>query len=462
MERDPVGYLRYLETSTDPQAVAVRQKIEAGPADLARAREAMGKEGVPLEAAALQKPLPPPDQNAAPLYEKLAQLLKDKPLHLPAYAEPLASTYAYTPAQLAIVQKIYDSRPDVWDLAHQAADKPQCVFARDWTKGPALLFPELTVIREAARLINTETFLLAAQGKYADAVKNQTRGFRIAEHGASDPTLISFLVGVACDALALRGMQNILILAGPNADVDAQVGQAIGLSRARLSLRYALGGEVAGMQEVNFQQMRGSLDKLGISGLAAMLSQQNGETPPAMTGETTTADQQFTLHWLDASEAGVLDAMLPLIAAGDLPPLPRRQVFSRAAATMTSHPKTALTLLADILLPVFDTVDEKDTQRQAWEAVILASAAVMAARAKDGVFPDALPGTFPDPFTDKSLGYRREGTGGVVIYSAGSDGTFSGGKPGDKTPPGQVLFRFPGSQTPATAGHAQIARVTCR
>ena len=135
MERDPIGYLHYLETSTDPAAVSVRRQIASGPADLARAREAAAKEGIPLDAAALQKPLPPDDQNAAPLYQKLFQLLKDKPLHLPMYAQPLGTNYTYTPEQLAAVQKIYDSRPDVWDLVHQAADRPQCVFARDWKQG---------------------------------------------------------------------------------------------------------------------------------------------------------------------------------------------------------------------------------------------------------------------------------------------------------------------------------------
>ena len=45
--KDPVAYLHFLETSTDPAAVAVRSQIESGPADLARAREVAAKDGIP-------------------------------------------------------------------------------------------------------------------------------------------------------------------------------------------------------------------------------------------------------------------------------------------------------------------------------------------------------------------------------------------------------------------------------
>ena len=54
-------------------------------------------------------------------------------------------------------------------------------------------------------------------------------------------------------------MQNVLTLAGPNADVDAQVAKAVADGRPRLSLRYALGGEVASFQGVTYQQLRGGL-----------------------------------------------------------------------------------------------------------------------------------------------------------------------------------------------------------
>lgn len=87
--------------------------------------------------------------------------------------------------------------------------------------------------------------MLAAEGKYTDAVKNQTRGFRVAQQVSSDPTLINYLVGVACDSIALSGTRDVLTQAGPNAEVAAEVLQAIKISHAPLSLRTALAGDMA-------------------------------------------------------------------------------------------------------------------------------------------------------------------------------------------------------------------------
>ena len=327
MKKDPLGHVHYLQISTDPQAVAVRTQIENGPADLAKARETAVKNDLVLDAANLQKPLPPEGQNATPLYAKLAKMLKDKPLHLPLYAQSLNGMYAYTPEQIAAVRQIYDSRPEVWALVHQVADAPQSDFARDWTKDPNLIFQEFASLREAERLLRTETYLLAAQGNYSDAVKTEARGFRVAAHTVSDPILISYLVSVACQQLALNGMGDILQLSGPNPAVAAQVKKAVETNRLGLSMRDGLGYDPARLQ-------------------------------------------------------------------------------SR-------------------------------------EVVLLAAAAVMAAWTNKEGFPVTLPSAFSDPFTGKSLGYRREGTHGFVVYSAGPDGTFNGGKPEEKTPTTQSAFRYP-------------------
>ncbi len=308
--------------------------------------------------------------------------------------------------------------------------------------GPAVLFPEYATVREAERLIATETYLLAAQGKYSEAVKNQTRGFHIAEHAGSDPTLISYLVGAACDAIALRGMQDILTLAGPNAALDAQVQKAIADNRPHLSLRYALTGEVAAFQGVAFDQLRVYVEQNGVSALVKTFIPKDDPRLKTL-GATTLADKQFVLAGLDASEAEIFRNELPLLAAADLPPAQRRLVFAQYAKAQASRPRTPLTALADTLTPTYDTIDQNDTRRQAQAAVTLAAAAVLGAGTPDGTFPAALPQPLTDPFTGQPLGYRREGMGGFVVYSAGPDGNFDGGRPSEKAPPNQVLFRYP-------------------
>ena len=447
VEHDPMGVLYKLKTGTDPKTIALRRRIKAGPADLARAKAALKSDGISLDPAGLQKPLPPPELNAAPLYGKLFRLLHDKPLNLPNYAQSLSASQSYTPEQLAAVQKIYDSRPDVWALLHQTADRPACVFTRDWSQGAGVLFPEFQEIREAERLLNTETYLLAASGKYDEAVKNQARGFHIAEHAASDPVLISYLVGAACESLALRGMQNTLDQAGPNAAVAEAVRQAILSNRPHLSLRYGLTGEVV-LQDTGIRQMRAALDKEGLRVMAAAFQPPNDPILKRLTPGAP-ADRRLAADWLDASEAIILTRMGGLLAAADLTPVPRRQAFAQDAAAQAAAPKSVLTLLPDILLPLFAGVQESETRRVAQEEVTLAAAAVLAARAKAGAFPAALPAPSVDPYTSKPLFYRCEGQSSFVVYSAGPQGDYNGGKPGEKVAAGQSGFRYPVPKTPA-------------
>ncbi len=444
--RDPMGVLHRLETATDPRSVALRRQIMSGPADLARARAEVAKDGFSLDPARLQRPLPPEESNAAPLYTKLFQLLRDRPVDLPVYAQPLTGDHTYTPEQIAAVQKVYDSRPDVWGLLHQATDRPQCVWTRDWSRGYGVLFPEFQRMREAARLVQTETFLLAAQGKYVEAVRNQARGLRVAEHAASDPILLSYLVGNACEAITLNGMRALLDQAGPDAAVAEAVRQALGPVRPRLSLRYALTGEIA-VPTVAFRKMREGLKKDGLPGMARLLVNANDPSLKRLTPGTP-AERRLTQDWLDESEAIILTRMRFLIAASDLTPIPRRQAFEQdAAASDAAHP-TVLTLLPDTVLPTFTKVEGNETRRVTQEEVTLAGAAVMAARAKAGTFPEALPMPFVDPYTSKPLLYRREGADGFVVYSAGPEGKYDGGKPGDKAAPGEVRFRYPAARTP--------------
>jgi len=419
---------------------ATRRFIDAGPASLAREEAAARQEGIPLTAQQLQRPLPPPAQNAAPLYTKLTKLLHDKPLGLPKYAEGMDAFHSYTPAQIAAVRRTLAARQDVMTLVHQAADKPQCVFARDWSKGAKLEFPEYQPMREAARLIKTESYLLARDGHYQEAVTNQARGFRVAEHAASDPALISYLVGVASEAITLSGMQSILILAGPDAAVDAGVQQTVAARHSRLSLRRAMAGE-AGFYSAFFVRMhRGEKD--GVSAAFAA----GGFPDETARIVRPSAEERHNLHNLiDAWEADYLMRMRPLVVASDQPPPARHTAYTLVDEQVkrdSDDPASITHIFTDILLPVLGKIDQNDTRTRAREAVTVAAATILAARTKTGAFPNKLPPGFADPFTDRPLLYRREGAG-FIIYSAGPTGRFDGGKPGEKVSGQESLFRYP-------------------
>ncbi len=434
-------YLQALDRSGDPQAQALRARIASGPAALARERALAEKEGIITRAGQPQQALPPPDQNAAPLYTELDALRKQKPFYLTDPAESFSLRYTYTPAQLDAIQSIIRSRPDILTLLHQALAKPQCVFPTD---SQPFDFPkEYTGLREDARELKAESALLAFGGKYAEAVANQELGFRFSSQATSTPKQIGLLVGEAIDAITVGSLQDILAKAGPNADLDNQVSDDV-LALPPLSLSHALSGEPA-EADAEFDILR----RAKPAELAEAL-QLTGLQTVSPAAKFTPAEQRQINNLLDAAEADYLHGMRQIIPAADNPAA-RRAVFAAEARPDTDDP---IRTISDTLNPVVSAerimgssptlggLEQQAARVAARRLVLAAGAAVLAAKAQTGAFPAALPAPFTDPFTGKPLGYRREGTG-FVVYSAGPTGTFDGGKPGDPAFGPNTVFRYP-------------------
>lgn len=435
------GYIHALNGATDPQSLAIRKEIAEGPADLAKERATAQGAGIPLTATT---PTVPAAQNAAPLYDQWWQLSKAKPLALPRFAGinwPLAyqDQSNLSPPQLAQLAQLVQNRSDLFDLLHQATDKPALAF-----KQP--LWEHYAALREGAREIASESYLLAYQGHAAAAVTDQARGFDIARQLMFQPTVINFLVADAVDAITDNGLQGILYMAGPNVALESQVQQSIQSASPDLSLRQALIGQVA-EDLPEFDQFRTATPH----SLAVLLAEP-GTTPPKVSDTSFSPKEKAFLHHLaDASEAVYLHQMQQLIAAAALPQAQRHVLFNTLQNSSDVAPNDPVGLVdplhetSQILTPEFGTLDQVASRNDAREQVLLAAAAVLAAKAQTGKFPDTVPGNFTDPFSGKPLGYRREGTTGFVVYSVGPQGTFDGGKAGQyKFTSSQVYFRYPG------------------
>ncbi|MGI4791746.1 MAG: hypothetical protein ACRYFS_23235 [Janthinobacterium lividum] len=427
----------------------MQQFAADGPANLAREEAADRQLGMLLGPDQMQAPLPPASQNAAPLYTKLTVLLKQKPLHLPRYADGMDAFHTYTPAQIALVRETLAQRTDVMDLVHQAADRPKCVFARDWSQGADIQFPEYRPMRKAVWLLKTESYLLARDGHFQKAITNQTRGFRVAEHAASDPVLLAHLLGIACDHITLSGMQSILAIAGPNRDAGADMQRTVELRQPKLSLRRAMAGE-SGFGCACIIKMHQAESR----GMAAALTAGGLPQDPDSKINGPRAEPQNLHGLIDAWQADYLAHMRPLVVACDMPPLVRRTAFAAAEKQLEreeDNPSNPTHLVALILMPAIGNNDENDTRAQTRQIVTQVAAALLSIKAQNGIYPETLPQSFVDPFTGKPLGYRREGVNGFVVYSAGPTGTFDGGKPGQKVTPQDSVFRYPAVPLPLSS-----------
>ncbi len=245
---DLPAYLQSLNASQTPAARAIRREIADGPAALTRERAACARLGLPTRLAQINQAVPPAE-NAAPLYVQWNTLRKAKPLHLPRFAGstwPMSSLLAYTPAQDAEVRALFAARPDYTGLLDRATERSRCVFVTQWTKYPNTeSFIYMGALREGARTYEARSYLLAKEGRFAEAVTMQARGFVVARQAAnSDPDVVGFQVASAINNITTYGTQNILQLAGPNAAVDAQVQKALAAA-PRFSFRESLRGEGA-------------------------------------------------------------------------------------------------------------------------------------------------------------------------------------------------------------------------
>jgi hypothetical protein len=168
-------------------------KTKTSPAsEYAQEIAAAKRAGFPVSAKDLQAPLPPPEQNAASLYEQLRHLFETKPL---SEADKIAGRGVGRrmppPEQMEKIRRALADRKDVLDLIYQAASRPKCVFKHDYSNPANELFREFATMREAARWLSAENALLLYEKKPLEAIRAQALGFRIARHAASEPILIS-------------------------------------------------------------------------------------------------------------------------------------------------------------------------------------------------------------------------------------------------------------------------------
>ena len=155
--------------------------------------------------------LPPnlPDQeNAAGLYRGASVIFEDDD----AFQE--------------IVQKASKTRIDSVDpeaiaflirhvetleLLRQAAARPTCRFIRDYSRPSVdMLLPEIQFFRDAARILSVSARHQASIGEIPAALSDVISIMKMSLHASSEPILISGLVGLSIDAIAIDVLIDIL------------------------------------------------------------------------------------------------------------------------------------------------------------------------------------------------------------------------------------------------------------
>jgi hypothetical protein len=386
-----------------------------------------------VEASDLMKVNLPPAENdntnAAGIY-KAAFVLLEEDLALGQKDSPLGDT-AVDPTSPAVID-LLDRHAPTLTLLRTAAERDGCRFPRDWTRPSfEMLLPELQHLRQAGRLVRIAALQAAASGRSADAIHDVGLLARISRHAASEPLLISGLVGIAIDAMALDTLAailpqltatdrpllndellNDLLVLSPSLTRHFYGEEAFGLRTFAALADASLGMEILGMVQPTANQQPPSLSLLYGS--------------PALTF--------YRIFLLPDDLAGYRHAMRTQqqIAAQAMP-YAEKQTQIAALESQLNEKRPGI--LSAVILPSLAGALRAEARSQVRHRAAQAAVAATRMRLETGSLPENLarlvPSAFPAPpldlFTaDQPLQYRMTDDA-LLIYSVGPNGVDDGG-----------------------------------
>jgi hypothetical protein len=411
-----------------------------------------------LLAASVTPPRVPEAENAAPIYEALAQRWLAQPwpkiyqesvealdaLHFSPRSEagggPGKATespsFDFANKELA---QFLQERAGELALLRRAAAMPVCRFERDYFRPDHFMqLPEIQQLRTAACLLAVDARQAVVVGDLPRALEDITAVFGIARH-AREPILISLLVSIAIERMAIRELEYLLAQPGLTKEMLAVVQLQIAPSLRRsfvqsLRMEEAMGLLAfcsAGLGGPRVQELRETFSREQETGFSFPFSLVGF---PWLMSDL--ARYQQTLREMQAVAGNF---QLPLMHNEQLKRLQRLQEELR-----TSSVEAPLTsVLAPALVRVFQAV----SKGEAWSLLAAAGVGVCRYALQHGRLPsdwaDLVPQVIPfvpvDPFEGKPLRMKLLEEE-VVIYSVGPDFQDDGGRPVDKEEKGDLTF----------------------
>jgi hypothetical protein len=128
-------------------------------------------------------------------------------------------------------------------LLHQAAAMKSCRYPVDLTDGFAHSFGAMASLRQAERLLSLEAILNSSEQRPQQAVESVIASLAVAHSLKQEPTLISYLVELACQGLALESVERVLDQMPLTDEQLVQLDAALRDSENQLALTRALVGE---------------------------------------------------------------------------------------------------------------------------------------------------------------------------------------------------------------------------
>ena len=294
--------------------------------------------------------------------------------------------------------------------------------------GPAVidtLLGETQSARNVVRLLDADAAIRAQSGEYDGALESCRAIINTARSIGDEPTLISSLVRIAIDGLAMRSTARVLGQGEPSEAALAQLQSLILDELAQPLLLNGMRGERAMLTELIRRLEEGQVPLSVIEG---------GSSKPS-TGANTAgrSAMRFAGFIFTGQRAIAIDWLTEAVAISRRPPFEQCALWAEWEAKIVAVKRSQFgrfTAMLPLLLTPATTAASNASSRS--QAELGATAILIAAerhRRKTGKWPAAikeidpsiLPGPPVDPFTGNS--FRMEyHNGQFVVYSVGLNG----------------------------------------
>jgi len=369
----------------------------------------------------------PDSQNAAPLYQQAFAALDADPT-LKEENSPLTTATTIDVANPAVTETLARHVATL-DLIRRAADRDTCRFQRDWTRPSIdMLLPELQSLRAVARLLVLDARREAADGNAADALDDVARIQRIGRHSASEPLLISNLVGLAIDTMALETLAKVLptLRKSDLAALDSSVIRDLVTTPPAMASHY-YGEEAFGLS--TFADMTDS--RFGVANALEIFANQPRQP---FLSRILPLTLLYRVFFLEADLAGYRSIMTQYQAAAS-----RTESYpdltKRIDAIETQTRDRSPGMLSSMIVPALGAVFKAQTRSIANHRAATALVTATKQRLETGAVPETfdelaaqlVPPASRDPFTaDQPLVMKRTDDT-LLVYSIGPDGEDDGG-----------------------------------
>ena len=289
-------------------------------------------------------------------------------------------------------------------LVHEAAGIGTCRYDYDYGKE----FPRFKELRACAQLLKLATVHHAQQGDADAAIARIKDGLCLGDSLRDEPQIISYLVHIACSAIAVTGLERTLSLAAVTDSQLKDLDGALAVTAGRIDLAHAL-----------------TTERCYLIDMVRNPSLTGGPGPGAVILKFPGVQSQGLVD--------LLDHMQDCIEAAGLPPAQRAKRFDEIQSRLDAL--SILHVLAKVLAPALTRVSVLDSRAHAHLDLARTALAIERHRLATGKPPEQLTDLVPAyleqvpiaPFDGQPIRYRRTDPG-YVLYSIREDGQDNGGK----------------------------------